>query len=85
MNRDDLERRLMAFINDRLRRPENAIEVEPATALFDCGVIDSLQVLALIAFVEETLGIVVPDRQVRLRNFRSVRCIAETFCEKETG
>ena len=73
----------MAFINDRLQRPENATEVEPETALFDRGVIDSLQILQLIAFVEEILGIVVPDRQARLRNFRSVRCIAETFCERD--
>jgi acyl carrier protein len=50
--------------------------------LFEEGVITSLRVLDLIAFVEELTGTRIPDSEVRLANFRSVRAIAAAFGEE---
>ncbi|HYC52090.1 MAG TPA: hypothetical protein VEB19_13330 [Gemmatimonadaceae bacterium] len=77
MTSQQLEDALLAFVNGTLLAGKT-----PATAtdrLFEDGFIDSLRVLELIAFLEDTTGRKVADRQVRLATFRSVRAIALTF------
>ncbi|HKY61365.1 MAG TPA: phosphopantetheine-binding protein [Gemmatimonadota bacterium] len=79
MNRKELEKRLVDFVNGILSEADPQLRVGPDTALFEEGVIDSLRILDLIACVEELTGRKVPDAQVRLANFRSVRVIAAAF------
>lgn len=81
-----LERHLVRFVNGLLRESDgtddgaaSGIEVDEETALFEEGVIDSLRILDLIAFVERATGTAVPDSAVRLANFRSIRAIATAF------
>jgi acyl carrier protein len=73
----DLERMLLAFVNDTLRHGKPGVTV--TDRLFEDGYLDSLRVLELIAFIEATIGRKVPDRSVRLATFRSVRAIALAF------
>ena len=73
----DFERQLAHFINDTLLKGEGG--VGPDTRLFEDGYINSLRVLDLIAFVEKTLGRRIPDRAVRLANFRTVATIVRAF------
>ena len=77
--RDEFERRLTRFINEKLLGGGQAVGVD--TLLFEEGYINSLRVLDLLAFVEKTLGRKIPDHTVRLANFRSVRAITRTFLE----
>lgn len=79
MRRGELERRLVEFVNGMLPAADRVLPVQPDTALFEEGMINSLRILELIAFVEETTGTRVPDTEVRLANFRSVRAIAAAF------
>jgi len=77
MTTEQLERAVLAFVNDRLLH-----DTAPVTAtdrLFEEGHLDSLRVLELIAFVEQATRRNVPDRTVRLATFRSVRAIARAF------
>ncbi len=46
------------------------------------GVIDSLGLLDLVAFVEERYGVLVDDSEVDLDNFGSVRSIARFVLQK---
>ena len=70
--------RLLEFVrNDLLRRSDVAIDEN--TYLFDDGLIDSLKILQLIAFVEIETGQTIPDRDVVMSNFRTVRTIAQRF------
>ena len=71
------ERQLTQFINASLLGGEDA--VRPDTRLFEEGHINSLRILDLIAVVERTLGRRIPDRAVRLANFRTVATIVRTF------
>jgi acyl carrier protein len=79
MNRNELEKRLVDFVNGILPEADPELRVEADTLLFEEGVIDSLRILDLIACVEDLTGRRVPDAQVRLTNFRSVRVIAAAF------
>jgi acyl carrier protein len=72
------ESRLLEFVRgDLLRRTDVAIDEN--TYLFDDGLIDSLKILQLIAFVEIETGRTIPDRDVVMSNFRTVRTIAQRF------
>ena len=54
-------------------------EVGRDTRLFEDGYMNSMRILDLIAVVEKTLGMRVPDRAVRLANFRSIATIVQAF------
>ena len=70
--------RLLEFVrSDLLRRSDVAIDEN--TYLFDDGLIDSLKILQLIAFVEIETEQTIPDRDVVMSNFRTVRTIAQRF------
>jgi seryl-tRNA synthetase/acyl carrier protein len=74
---EEFARQLTGFINATLLGGGDA--VGPDTRLFEEGYINSLRILDLIAVVEKTLGRRIPDRAVRLANFRSVTAIVRAF------
>ena len=51
--------------------------VDRDTRLFEDGYMNSLRILDLIAVVEKTLGRRIPDRAVRLANFRTIATIVQ--------
>lgn len=83
MERIELERRLIEFVNRMRPHADPPIAIDAETALFEEGVINSLRILDLIAFVEEITRTRVPDSMVRLANFRSVRAIVAAFGEED--
>ena len=83
LGRGDFERRLTDFVNGTLLKSGRAPAVDAETLLFESGTIDSLRILDLIAFIEKTLGAKIPDRAIRLQNFRSIRVIARFFLPEE--
>jgi len=79
MTRRELERRLLDFVNRTLLASDPDRAADAGTALFEEGIVTSLRILDLIAFVENATGVKVPDDAVRLANFGSVRAIAAAF------
>ena len=73
----EFERLLTRFINGTLLGGKGTVDRD--TRLFEDGYMNSLRILDLIAMVEKTLGRRVPDRAVRLANFRSIATIVQTF------
>jgi acyl carrier protein len=53
-------------------------------SLLENGIIDSMNVMELVAFLEETMGIQVEDHEIVPDNFDSVRCLAEYVQRKQT-
>ena len=72
-----LRERIVSFINGKLLAPDRT-RVGPDTPLFENGVLDSLRVLDLIAFVEAETGRPLPDSAIRLDRFKTAAAIAET-------
>ena len=73
-----LESRLLDFVRgELLQRPGTHISED--SYLFEDGLIDSLKILQLIAFVEVETGRSIPDAEVVMEHFRSVRTIARRF------
>ena len=55
------------------------VTIDADTALFADGLINSIRILQLIAWTEHALGLRIPDVQIRMDHFRTVRRIADTF------
>jgi acyl carrier protein len=68
---------LLAWVGNRLAPA--GVTIDPDTALFEEGRIDSIRILELIAWVERALGRTIPDRLIRMDHFATVRMIADTF------
>jgi acyl carrier protein len=79
MRREEFERRLLEFVRRTLVGSDSAIVVDEDTRLFEEGIVNSLRILDLIAFVEKETKTRIPDEAIRLANFRSVRAIAAAF------
>ncbi len=77
MEREAFADALMEWLNRRLAPPGESIGRD--THLFSGGLINSLRVLELIAWIERETGREIPDRMIRMDNFRTVERIAEVF------
>jgi acyl carrier protein len=75
---NELEARLLGFVNGHLL-PEGVEPVEATTPLFARGRINSLRLLNLLAFVERTLEREIPEEEIVMDRFQSVRVIAQSF------
>jgi acyl carrier protein len=80
---------LLLFINEVLPKTRSglrgAVEVMEGTPLFESGLIDSLAIVQLIAFVERTTGREIPARMVVMKHFRTIAAICEAFGSPEIG
>lgn len=70
---------LVAFGLSGRRRREVRVDVRADTPLFESGLVDSLAILELIAFVEEATGRSIPPRQVRMQQFGTIERICAAF------
>ena len=69
---------LLTFVRDDLLKGRSA-DVGPDTYLFEEGMVDSLGILRLIAFLEIEIGRPIADHEVVMEHFRTVRTIDRTF------
>ena len=73
-DRDAFERQLRVFVEGLAERP-----VRSNSLLFERDYLDSLKVLDLISFLEAKLRIRIPDEQITLDNFRTIRDMTNAF------
>ncbi len=82
-SREAFERALCDFINRELPALHPKVrqnpDVKPDTLLFAQGLIDSMAILHIIAFVEKAAGRGIPTEKVVMKHFQTVAAIAETF------
>lgn len=72
---------LIEFIKGPLfaRHGERPVDLDASTPLFETGLIDSLGIIDLLAFVETLTGSPVPLRKVDMRFFGTVDRISRAF------
>ncbi|HEU5262413.1 MAG TPA: hypothetical protein VFU41_13435 [Gemmatimonadales bacterium] len=71
---------MVAWLNRKFAPPGTVITAE--TPLFADGLINSIRILEIIAWVEVAIDRRIPDVQIRMDNFRTVGRIAEVFLEE---
>jgi len=79
----DMADMLIDFVNDVLPEIHAGMPQRPhvdrQTCLFESGLIDSLGILHLMAFVERTTGRKIPPRMVVMKHFRTIEAICHAF------
>jgi acyl carrier protein len=71
MNRKET---IMNYIKNELMRNPNA-KINDNDDLLSAGILDSLGILQLVAYIEKTFGIQVPDEDVVFENFQSMSAL----------
>ena len=62
---------------------EKGVQPGNSDDLFSCGVLDSLGLLMLLSFLQDSLGIDFCDDDIKAENFATIDSIIE-FCERKT-
>lgn len=70
-----LRAELAAFIEKNLVPSDRKLAINDQTALIDDGLIDSMGLMQVVAFLEERTGVKVPDEEVGPDNFDSLEAI----------
>lgn len=68
----DIEQQICAFLADEA----GLDSIDPGESLVESGLIDSAEVLNLVAFLEETFDLELDPADITLRNFDSVQQMA---------
>lgn len=70
-----IQTQLTTFLVEELLSPQAGQLLESTDDLLGGGLVDSLGIMRLIAFVEQTHGINVPPGDVTIDNFRTIETI----------
>jgi acyl carrier protein len=73
---------LRDFIRQELLHGRS-VKLDDELDLLSEGVIDSLGILRMVAFMEERFGVKVPDEDVVFENFQSVRAMADYVAQRK--
>ena len=66
---------IINFIRDNLLTGKGEIELSPEDDLLGSGLLDSMGVMRLVGFVEETFNIKIPPEDIVIENFIDVKAI----------
>jgi acyl carrier protein len=66
---------LTEFIKTEIMN-NRSVNIDPNQDLLGAGILDSLGILQLVAFIEEKFGVQVPDEDVIFENFQSINALA---------
>jgi acyl carrier protein len=70
----DRKTALIEFIKNEVMRNKNA-KLDENEDLLSAGILDSLAILQLVAFIEDRFGIKIPDEDVVFENFQSINAL----------
>jgi acyl carrier protein len=65
---------LTEFVKNEVMRNKNA-KLNEDEDLLSAGILDSLAILQLVAYIEDQFGIKVPDEDVVFENFQSINAL----------
>ncbi len=74
---------ISTFVRDRFRVPETSM-IGVDTELFREGIVDSMGVLTLIAFLEQTFEIQIEPREMLLANFETIAAMRDFVMLKKS-
>ena len=81
MDRD--ARPIRAFIVERLAPATGRTQLADDEDLIDTGVVDSLGIFQLVAFLEERFGIAIADTEITPDNFATIERIEQLVAGRE--
>ncbi|MET7643288.1 hypothetical protein ABZS83_06495 [Streptomyces sp. NPDC005426] len=83
MNTDAVTARLLDFIRNEFLWSDEGREIDAATPLLEWGIVDSLRIALLQAFILNEWDVPVPAAKIDAKNFKNAASIATMICELE--
>ena len=81
---NDLSAKIKEFIITEVNPELNLTHIDDAEPLIESGIVDSLGVLKIMSFLDESFGVDLSSEEIKLENFRDVRTICE-LVSKQAG
>jgi acyl carrier protein len=76
-----MKEELIAYImKEFVEDPDQEI-IDETTPLISSGLIDSLSIVSLVAFIDKKFGVKIPDEKGTVDNFETINKIIETINE----
>lgn len=72
-----MEQTIIEYIEQELANEDLEDSLEATDELLDSGILDSMAMIRLIAFIEETFGIKIPPEEMIIENFITVNDITD--------
>lgn len=79
MERDQMEQKVILFVQQLCERSALEVRIERDTDLFATGILDSMGFVTLFGHLQADLGVDVPDKQLATNFFRTPAVIAQNF------
>jgi len=76
----DVEQKVRQFIV--AMKPDSGLELSPEYRLIDRGVLDSMAMFEVIAFIEDAFGVQIEDQDLTAENFETTSAIASLVSRK---
>jgi acyl carrier protein len=73
---EQIQQQISEYITKELVWSEE-VTIDQETPLIQEGIIDSIGLFRLVAFLEQTFDLVIPDEDLRAENFQTIRQIVE--------
>ncbi len=78
----DIKQKLIDFLYDDTLK-EEFTDLDPDDSLLELGIVDSVKMLDLIGFIEDTFGIEIDEEDLYPENFDSLNAIEEYIESKK--
>jgi methoxymalonate biosynthesis acyl carrier protein len=70
---ENVKDQILGFLESRF--PD--VEIPDTEDIFSLGFVNSLFAMELVMFIEKNFGVTIPNEELRLDNFRTVKSMAE--------
>jgi acyl carrier protein len=81
----DVETQIRTYLSQFLLFSDDSVEYSDDDSFLESGIVDSMAVMELAMFVEETYNITVDDQEITPENFDSVNRLAKYVRTKLNG
>jgi len=71
----DISKSLEQFIQDQIIKGQKDVDLQQTTNLIEEGIIDSLGIMKLLTFIEESYNLQISDEELLPENFESLKAI----------
>ena len=84
MESESIKQIVRNFITETILFSDQDYPYADDASLLENGILDSMNVMELVAFLEEEVGIEVADHEITPENFDSVTQLADFVCQKKS-
>lgn len=84
MQREEILRKLKGYVSSELLEG-NKTGLDETTPLLQWGILDSIGMVSLLSYIEESLGIEVPDENVRPEFFETLGQLSDMLIDLRTA